>query len=437
VVPQALDFGTVGLMCRPPTMTVQLRNECSVPVDVFRSFIGQSPTDAFEVDPAQAGPKTVNPGGQSTVAVTYAPTMEGMDSAPLYVDTSLQGAPYLVELDGNAVTRLTQTDTYQIPPIQKVDILWMIDNSGSMADKQQNLADNAARFIQHAVASGVDYHIAVTTSGLFSYTDGWTQCPGGANGGENGRFFPVDNSQPRILTNGTPNVVQAFASNAHVGTCHWIESGLEGARHALSAPLINEADDPTTAQPNDGNAGFLRPDARLAVVYVSDQNDVMLDTATNQQMQNPEPPQTYLNQLLALKPGRPDLVTATAVIGQPNSCNGNIEAVGTRYIQVAQALGGNVADICGNWSAIVDAVATNAFQPQFAFPLSKAPDDRNFTVTVNGVDVPATASDGSKNWRYDATVGQFGEIIFSQGKAPGPNSTITVTYNLPCPPPMP
>jgi hypothetical protein len=435
VVPQPLDFGSVGLMCKSPTLSVALRNMCSVPVDVHRAYVGPAPTDVFSVNPAQAGAQTIQPGGNALLAVTYAPKVVGVDSAPLYVDTSLQASPYLVELDGNALARLTQTDTYVIPPIQKVDVLWMIDNSGSMADKQKNLANNAARFIQHAAASGADYHIAVTTSGLIPYTAGWTQCPGGASGGEAGRFFPVDNSIPRILTNQTPNVEAAFAALAHVGTCHWIETGLEAVRLALTPPLIDSADDAATPQPADGNAGFLRPDARLAVIYVTDEDDIVQSGNTATKVQSPVPVQTYVNQLEGLKPGRPDMVTASAIIGLPGSCGGDIDGVGSRYIQLVQEVGGSIADICGtDWGGVIDTVAKLAFDPQSAFPLSKAPGDRNIAVAVDGNDMPATAPDGTQSWHYDAATGMFGQVVFAPNQVPGPNSTVTITYDLPCPP---
>jgi hypothetical protein len=433
VVPQTLDFGTVGLACEAPSLSIQMTNQCSVPVNVRRTFVGNGTSDAFKVDAAQAGAQTLNPGAQKQVRVTYAPKAEGFDAAPLYVDTSLQGAPYLVSLLGNAVTRLTHTDSYTLPPLQKVDLLWVLDNSGSMSDKQENIARNAARFIGYAVNSGIDFQLAVTTTGTFPYTDGWTQCPGGADGGEAGRFFPVDNSSPRIITNNTPNGVQAFARNVKVGTCHWVESGLDAGRMALSPPLINNQDDPRTAARNDGNGGFIRPDARVYVVYVSDSDDVIKD-ANNAAVANPEPVQTYINHLLGLKPGRPDMVGVGAVIGMPSSCSGNIDGVGHRYIQLVQALGGVLADVCSNdWTAVIDAIAKDAFKPQMTFPLSQFADNRNIKVTIDGQEIPATDGSGNRNWKYDPTVGQFGAVVFSPQVAPGPNQTVTITYEVPCP----
>src|SRR5262245_28774988 len=43
------------------------------------------------------------------------------------------------------------------------DILFVVDNSGSMADEQENLAANFDRFISQIAGAG-DYHIAVVTT---------------------------------------------------------------------------------------------------------------------------------------------------------------------------------------------------------------------------------------------------------------------------------
>jgi hypothetical protein len=169
------------------------------------------------------------------------------------------------------------------------------------------------------------------------------------------------------------------------------------------------------------------------VVYVSDSDDVVKD-GNNAAVPNPEPVQTYINHLLSLKPGRPDLVGVGGVIGLPSSCGGNIDGIGHRYIQVIQALGGVIADVCAtDWTAVIDAIAKDAFKPQMTFPITQAADNRNIKVTIDGQDIPATDANGGRNWKFDPTVGQFGAVVFTPGAAPGPNQTVTITYDVPCP----
>ncbi len=430
VDPNHLDFGDVGLACQPPQQSVQVRNACNVPVGISGVTIGQGTSDAFTID-AGGGARILQPGDDVLISVTYAPKVAGDDSAPLDIQTDLSPAPVMVPLTGHADLRPTQTDTFTLPVQNKVDFLLVVDNSGSMQDKQGLLAANFPALIRTALANHIDFHIAVTTTGLTPYRGGWADCPGGAYGGEDGRFFPVDNSRPRILTPQTPNLAQVFAENVNVGTCTWDEQGLEAMRRALSPPLIDNTDDPNTPQPNDGNAGFLRPDASLYVLWVTDADDGTDGSGTIV-----ADPNYYVQFLLSLKPGRPDLVTASGVIGLP-SCP-TAEGVGTRYMQVINALGGIVADICSpDWNGILTKIGQDAFTPRSVFPLSHAPDGRNVTVSIDGQNVPETASDGSSNWHFDPTIGLYGAVVFDNGRGPGPNQTVTITYPVPCPPPTP
>src|SRR5688500_10837964 len=58
-------------------------------------------------------------------------------------------------------------DSYNQESASKVDVLWVIDNSGSMAEEQENLARNFQSFIELFTRGAVDYRIAVTTTDVF------------------------------------------------------------------------------------------------------------------------------------------------------------------------------------------------------------------------------------------------------------------------------
>ncbi len=322
------------------------------------------------------------------------------------------------------VVSSNQTDKFVEPSTTKVDLLWVIDNSSSMGNKQATLAANAQRFMTEAMKSTVDFHIAVTSTGLTSVS-ARAACPGGAGGGEAGRFFPVDNSRPRILSANTPHLADVFAANAKVGTCHSIEAGLEAARLALTPPLIDSAKDPNTSEPNDGNAGFLRADARLSIIWVTDADDT--ETFPVRSVQD------YVNQFRAIKPGHPELLSVSAVIGRPNSTSCSPEDIGARYAQLVTILGGQIADICASdWGALIDNLAHAAFQPTQSFGLSSPADANTVIVLVDGVPVPATSPDGTAHWHIDPAAGPNGSVVFDPGSVPGPNSRIDVTYAQVC-----
>src|SRR2546423_6070094 len=97
-------------------------------------------------------------------------------------------------------------------------MLIVIDNSGSMDDEQKALAANLDHLWNRIALANADFHIAITSTGMEPYTQGWTQCPGGANGGEAGRLFPGDNSRPRLLTPPPPNRQDVVFPHTSVGT---------------------------------------------------------------------------------------------------------------------------------------------------------------------------------------------------------------------------
>src|SRR5205085_9381823 len=49
----------------------------------------------------------------------------------------------------------------------QIDILWVVDNSGSMNPYQTNLTNNFSSFINNFQNKGYDFHISVTTSDTF------------------------------------------------------------------------------------------------------------------------------------------------------------------------------------------------------------------------------------------------------------------------------
>jgi hypothetical protein len=167
----------------------------------------------------------------------------------------------------------------------KVDLLFMIDNSPSMAPKQTELRARFPELLQkfQALASAgnpVSYHIGVVTSDLGAgpYVLGSGQCrPGGDNGALQKLGAAADEScapptgSANFIDydqiNGTDNLPAGqdlpttFACMASVGDkgCGF-EQPLESVYLALH--------DPPAA-----NAGFLRPDALLVVVFLTDEDD--------------------------------------------------------------------------------------------------------------------------------------------------------------------
>ncbi len=410
--PTDVDYGMLKLSCGPKTRSVTAFNACAAPVTMTDGVVDAPATEDFVLAAGPNGPVTLSPGTQATFDLRYQPQDEGYDSAALRVTAG--GMQYTAGLRGEAWVNPLQTDRFAQESKDKVDILFVVDNSGSMMEEQTSLGQNFAAFIAAAQQSNIDWRIGVTTTGIQGSPGGWAVCPGGAEGGEAGRLFPVDGSSPRILTPQTSNVAQVFANNVKVGVCHWDEQGLEAAYRALSEPLVNSASAPNTPYASDGNAGFLREDAKLAIIIISDEEDF-----------SPQPVSFYETFFKALKNNDPNMLSISAIVTPANisTCPTGVSS-GNRYIQLAQSTSGVVDSICTqNWAASLDQIGENIYGPARRFPLSQIPGDAGqVTVMVNGQ--PALIG-----WQYDAGTNS---VVFDDNAAPPNGSSVEITYPLGC-----
>ena len=412
--PEQVNFGSVPGTCPASTQIITATNNCTAPVNITSVTLGSGDTTEFSITAGDTSAHTLAPGGSETFTVAYEPTDDSLDLQSFIVNTD-DGVAHTVGMQGVGVMTPTNTDTFSESSQAKADVLFIVDNSGSMTDKQDKLAANFQQFLTSALANNVDFRIVVTTTGILPATGGWVQCPGGLQGGDDGHWFPEDNSSPRILTPQTPNLSQAFATNVHVGTCHWLEQGLESAKDGLSQPLISEVDDPNTPLPNDGNAGFLRSDARLSMVVVGDADDQSPDTLQNYEQ--------FFKDLKGDVPGQfvfsgivtPDNKATTCPTG---------ESSGDRYMQLARDTSGDIENVCdSDWGTPLANIATASLGPIQSFPLSGHPSDATqITVTVNGQAV-------TTGWSYDPT---SNTVVFTQGSAPPVGSSVQITYPVGC-----
>ena len=153
---------------------------------------------------------------------------------------------------------------------EKIDILFVVDNSGSMGQEQMNLATNFPAFMNVIDQSGLDYRVAITTTGV-NYTYQQATIPGGpvlpasVTGGDNGAMLQKSDCgmTRRWVEKGDSNAAMAFACAANVGTNGPAdEMPLAAMRRAFEARMADGT-----------NGGFRRQDALLAVVFLTDEND--------------------------------------------------------------------------------------------------------------------------------------------------------------------
>jgi hypothetical protein len=271
-------------------------------------------------------------------------------------------------------------------------------------------------FIAQARSRGVDVRIGVTTTGLVPRSG---TCPGGASGGEAGRLFPVNGSRERVVSSADGSAVSDAQANLEVGICHNLVQGLETMRQALSSPLVDRADDPRTVEPNDGNLGFLRDEARLAVVLLADEDD---HSGFN--------PDSYIQFLQTFKgPGMGHRVTMHAIVPTDPACK-TAGAPGPRFAEVARSTGGEVVNVCrSSYQDLLDDLAFRAAGLQREFRLGAEPvDTTEMVVEIDGRVLDEAA------WWFDSTRNM---VVIEPRAVPQPGQSVTVRYRAVCGAPLP
>ncbi|MBI5481817.1 MAG: hypothetical protein HY906_23375 [Deltaproteobacteria bacterium] len=188
------------------------------------------------------------------------------------------------------VTTQASSDVFPQGQNNKADILFVIDTSDSMEAKQESLKRYFANFMEplKRLPTPPDLHIGIVTTDMGAGPTGYGNCqPGGERGvlqnAQKGttcgaahlddasrRFlsYAIDPDGGNPITNFTGDIADAFACYASVGTggC-----GFEHQLASMKAALAG-CDQPGGCT-QKLNAGFLRPDAYLAVIVLTDEDD--------------------------------------------------------------------------------------------------------------------------------------------------------------------
>ncbi len=292
-----------------------------------------------------------------------------------------------------------------------VDVLLVVDNSGSMQPYQEKLSTNFDQFLTYFIEGDVDYHIGVVTT-----TVGEAQPYGSCTeddvaaippGGElvEGTYIGAD----------TPDASEVFSRLVQVGTCgSGYEMGLESAYLAVTEPLVSGA-----------NAGFIRDEAYFSIIFVSDEQD-----------SSPLPVADYINAFRDVKGQRNrDIFNASAlVVSDTDACTAAQVASGadegTRYVDVAQQTGGVLGNICADdFGDIVTELSLASSRLTDTFYLSKMPAPATLVVGVNGEEVPCDTGE----WTFqkgEKDGEEVGMIVFDRAHLPPPRSKITARYDL-------
>ena len=288
-----------------------------------------------------------------------------------------------------------------------VDLLWVIDNSCSMYDEQARLVSNLSRFASYAESQNASYQMGVTV------TDSRSD-----NAGKFERCWP----HPAIISSDYANLAtreEAFECTFLVGTdsISFFEAGLGGAMRALERALS------TTIPPEtNANRGFIREEAKLAIVTVSDEDD-----------QSSESDRLMRDYFWSVKGfNRRERVRVHTIAGPTrNQCaqGDRFAEPGYRYEWMANQTGGIFFDICqDDWTPVLDQLGLNVFSPLDEWDLSQSADPGTLVVNVDGVAIRPDALNG---YTY---LPPTNSVRFNGTSVPAPGSQVVIEYSGLCRP---
>ncbi len=262
-----------------------------------------------------------------------------------------------------------QENFTQVSGTKKLDILWVLDNSGSMDDNQTILANNFSAFIGPFIDRNVDFKMAVSS----------------ADHKLIGELSAADAKASKV------NFVSAFTAMINVGSTGAGEQGLGSMKTFLQ---------------NHGGA-FLRPDAYLVVIILSDE----VDGSAGE-------PDEYVTFVKGLKP-LPGLVKVNSII-DPDQRGKNLYSSypsHERYPRVSQETAGSVVDIRTDFASKLLTMSSNVMDLLHCFPLANTPVAGSLKVYVNGVLVTGyTYKPASRT------------VKFSAGAIPPAGASIKIVY---------
>lgn len=302
----------------------------------------------------------------------------------------------------------------------KIDVLWVVDNSGSMLTSQQAVADNFQRFIEKFEENGFDFQIAVTTSDaykdVFNPNLGMSVYKNGSYTNGQGQVVQA----PKILKPDTPDLEQAFIANIMRGVNG---SGDERAWQSLKSALSN-----TTNQA----MGFPRADAFLSVIIVSDEDDFSWDGAGTLDNMYNDPRlhtaasyESFLDTLTnSSASNRRHNVNSIAIFDETcrQALGGGTRKIGVRYEALSNLTSGLLGSLCDDFGTTLSSISNKIIELSTQFYLDRTPAPGSLRVYVASVEV---AEDMTNGYTYNSA---NNSITFHGTSVPAAGAQIVVTY---------
>ena len=379
VTPEHVDYGKVSIGC-DNEYRVTIKNEGNINLEIEDVVqMTTLPNDInIEYGSLPEPPWELQQNEEIDLLIKYTPNDVGHDESVVRIDSNDPMKPSAeIKQEGDGDIEHWIIHEWIQEEEMVYDILWIIDNSGSMRTFQTRLSSNMSNFMSYINMTGnTNFRM-----GFITTDDHILVAP------------YIDNNTHNVNIVAS-NIVDSIGTGGS-GT----EKGLEKANQALSYFA--------------STGEFIREEAQLIMIFVSDEYD-----------SSPLSTSDYINSYLSYK--SIDKIKAYAVIGDPpsgcHSSNGmwNVNAhFGVEYYDVASWFGGTWYSICDyDWSTNMtnlaqDITIKSTFELEEHDPI------------VNTIEVYVNGQLLTEGWSYDPAENW---IRFDANNIPTGGQTIRIEY---------
>ena len=328
----------------------------------------------------------------------------------LHVDDLSNGTGLSVSGNGEAI----ECDIFLADRQASADIIWIIDESGSVSDDRTRIATNASAFFAKAVSAGLDFRIGVT--------DMNNTGPGGEPGIFASRLSGGSGDRWLLSTEAAEfadNIEDPSGPDASDGGS---EHGLTQGRAAINRHLPR----------SDADAQMVRENVKLVLIYVTDEKADEVEDAGILSEGNYEPSsaeQAEIDTLLA--PYIADFTSNDAIahlIAEPLPFDAVCSEGGAEhaygYYELVNATGGQIGSICqDDMGPTLDAIIDSIIGEASPIVLSKWPISASIAVARDAVVVPRSRNLG---WDYRSAANSI--IFYNMPFDPANPADIVVSY---------
>ena len=378
VTPTDFDYGDISIGCDNEER-ITIRNEGNLDLEItsLTQMVTQPVDIIMEMGSLPDLPWTLPPSQEIDFLVSYIPTDVGSDESQIVIEGTDPSTPETVTTQfGTGDVEHWYTQQWQQEEIPVLDILWVIDNSGSMNPFQQSLSNNTSHFMSVFSSTGADYNMAVITTDRYLFST----------------IITTTTSSPELVLSSL--ILTGISGSGN-------EKGIEMAKRSLTSP--------SAAGPG---GSFFREHSKLIVIFVSDEPD-----------HSQYGWQSYLSFFDTIKP--PGDFVPYAIIGDiPGGCQiqhgNNLRNAqeGWGYWDIVNNYGGSWYSICStDWGLQLQDLADEVMGRKVFFLDEQDPIDATITVYVNGQE--------TLDWSYDLSLNA---VVFNDDSIPTEGQTISIDY---------